>query len=358
RARDTWDGSLDDGTASDRTPGDHVGAGGKVTAGCSAGNDTAAAIALQAGCKIVVAGLAFNAQGNDDFALARYNADGSLDTTFGPNHDGKVTTNFGSFDLASALLIQPDGRILVGGQATGSGFVGNFALTRYNADGSLDTSFGPNHDGKVLTDLGGHDAISALALLNDGRIIAAGSTSNPDFSNFNIALVRYSSDGSIDSTFGTAGHVITDFNGGNDFAVAITIQADDKIVVAGLAPSAPFDGFALARYERDGVLDTSFGPDHDGKVTTDIYQGTGFFHGDDEGNAMAIQADSKIVVAGSATRFPAPGIEARQKDFAIARYISSIAGPICLITCPANVSVFNDPGLGGANVNYPVPTTG
>ena len=167
------------------------------------------------------------------------------------------------------------------------------------------------------------------------------------------------------------GKVTTVFTSDRAHATAVAIRSIngvDSIVAAGttandshLSPTGEptqDDDIALAHYSLAGDLVPSFGPNHDGKVTTDIYQGTGFFHGDDEGNAMAIQANSKIVVAGSATRFPAPGIEARQKDFAIARYISSIAGTICLITCPANVSVFNDPGLGGANVNYPVPTTG
>src|SRR5437870_1480924 len=426
-ARYNIDGGLDDGTASDITPGDQFGIAGKVTTDFAGAGASATAMALQPDGKIIAAGLAINTMGIDDFALARYNTDGSLDTSFGPNRTGKVTTDFGGYDLATSLLIQTDGRIIVGGQASGSGFVGNCALARYNADGNLDSSFGANHDGKALVDLGGQDAISALVLTSDGRIIAAGSNSNADFTNFNFALLRFTPNGLLDSTFGSSGIVITDFSGGNDFASAMTIQADDKIVVAGLAPGFAPNEFALARYRSDGALDTSFGPNgtgllitdftahnssasavrirsingtdsilavgttdnlrpsplgdlsedsdialslyslsgdlvpsfgpnHDGKVITDIYQGAGFFHGDDAGKALAIQADSKIVVAGSATRFQAPGLEGpRQKDFVITRYISSIAGPLCSITCPSDITVGNDPGQNGAIVNYPAP---
>src|SRR5205807_3097587 len=116
-ARYNIDGSLDDGTASDVTPGDQFGLDGKVTTVYAGPGASATTLAIQADGKIVVAGLALNTMGVDDFALARYNTDGSLDTSFGPDHSGKVTTDFGGYDLATSLLIQTDGRIIVGRQA-------------------------------------------------------------------------------------------------------------------------------------------------------------------------------------------------------------------------------------------------
>jgi uncharacterized delta-60 repeat protein len=135
------DGSLDTGFG---------GGDGIVTTSISAGDDKAHGLALQADGKIIVVG---ETSGNGkDFAVLRYNADGSLDTLFGGG-DGIVTTDFagGSFDVAYRVVVQADGRIVVGG-ASGSGTT-DFAVARYLADGSLDTSF--SGDGKQTVDLAG-----------------------------------------------------------------------------------------------------------------------------------------------------------------------------------------------------------
>src|SRR5262249_51395919 len=180
--------------------------------------------------------------GGSNFAVARYNADGTLDTTF--SFDGKVTTDFGGDDRAFSVAIQADGKIVVAGASlTNPG--DDFALARYNPDGSLDAGFGTG--GKVTTAFGsGLDHANACTIQADGKIVAVGADGG-DF-----ALARYNSDGSLDGTFGTGGKVTTDFGGQLEEAFGVAMQADGKIVAAGAAAG----GFALARYYPDGHLDS------------------------------------------------------------------------------------------------------
>jgi uncharacterized delta-60 repeat protein len=150
-----------------------------------------------------------------------------LDLTF--DTDGKVITDFtGGNDLGRSIAIQQDGKIIVVGKMVDSGNE-NFAVTRYNVDGSLDLSFGIG--GRVSTDFNlGDDEAFAVALQFDGKIVVAGSS----FSNggtYDFALVRYNSDGSLDQSFGSGGKVVTDFAGDSDEARAVAVQADGKIVL-------------------------------------------------------------------------------------------------------------------------------
>src|SRR5262249_14973751 len=217
------------------------------------------AIALQSDGKIVAAGRA--RRGTDIyFGLARYNTDGSLDDTFGAG--GKVITSFAAHsDDAHAVVIQADGRILVGGVAEDTlpgRSVSYFALARYNTDGSLDASFGTR--GKVMNDFDG--MITRLVLQRDGKIIAGGTITTRD-TNSDFALARYNQDGSLDMTFGESGKVTTDFNKWGDFLSALGLQADGKIVVAGdVDPPDPLHNdsrLGLARYNPNGSLDNTFG---------------------------------------------------------------------------------------------------
>ncbi|MGD2205983.1 MAG: hypothetical protein PVH17_04310, partial [Anaerolineae bacterium] len=239
--------------------------------------------------KLVAAGSAGRSYYEDDFALARYNADGSLDTSF--DGDGKVTTDFGGGDVGSALVLQPDGKLVAAGESRD-----NFALARYNADGSLDTSF--DGDGKVTTDFGGIDEVMAIVLQPDGKLVVAGFSGSDSTSdrNYDFALARYNADGSLDSSFDGDGKVTTDFGADSDLGRALVLQPDGKLVVAGESRN----NFALARYNADGSLDSSF--DGDGKVTTD-------FGGGDRGRALVLQPDGKLVVAGVS-----------RNNFALARY--------------------------------------
>ncbi|HEX8246847.1 MAG TPA: BACON domain-containing carbohydrate-binding protein, partial [Pyrinomonadaceae bacterium] len=272
------------------------GTGGKVTTDIGNDNNEILAVAIQpADGKIVAAGYSSNGA-NDDFTLARYNPDGMLDSTFGMG--GIVKTNFNnSFDYSEALLIQPDGKIVAAGYSFNGSFY-DFALARYNADGTPDTGF--DGDGILTTDFtGGDDLAFALALQTDGKIVAAGIT-NTDF-----GLARYNPNGSLDETFDADGRVATSINN-FDSAYAVAIQADGKIVAAGETDAATNSDFALVRYNADGALDTGF--DGDGKVSTPIGGGNEF------AEALVIQPGGKIIAAGHS--FNAGG----NADFALARY--------------------------------------
>src|SRR6266571_3983905 len=259
-------------------------------------DDAAFAVAVQPDGKVLAAGYVFlSAATNYDFALARYLPDGSLDPSFGTN--GKVATDFhGSTDVARAVALQPDGKIVVAGYALrldGPAF--DFALARYNADGSLDASFGV--DGRVVTDFsagGGifanNDGASSAALQSDGKIVVAGaSTHELTFQDF--AMARYNPDGSLDASFGNGGKAELSFfnNADIDFISGVALQPDGKIVVAGITTTATRD-FALARYDADGRLDLTFGVN--GKVVTDV----GNAH--NNAFAVALQPDGRIVIAG------------------------------------------------------------
>ncbi|HJU26492.1 MAG TPA: delta-60 repeat domain-containing protein [Rhodanobacteraceae bacterium] len=286
---------------------------GRVVTDFDNSTDIANAVAVQPDGKLVVAGTTYtnNDFSEEDFALARYNPDGTLDTGFGSN--GRVTTDFpGLAAVVSAVLVQPDGKILVAGGAFPLfTFLGNFELARYNPDGSLDTSFGSG--GIVTTHFPQGSYAFALALQPDGRIVAAG-TDFVDFSseassNTDLALARYNIDGSPDIGFGNGGQVITDFNKLNDDAFSVLVQPDGRIVAVGSARSNATDyDFAAVRYLVDGRLDTSFGTG--GKVRTD-FGGRGF----DRARSAALQADGSIVAAGFAT-----ARNGGRQNFAVARY--------------------------------------
>ena len=270
------------------------GNGGKVTTDFG-GSDVANALAIQPDGKIVVAGNTSDLS----LVLARYNGNGSLDTTFGTG--GSVVTGL---LRGSDVVIQPDGKIVVAGDSDG-----DFAVARFNSNGSLDTSFGIG--GVVTTDFSGEaDQSFAVALRSDGKIVAAGRAFNFNKGTFvDFALARYNSDGSLDAGFGSGGKVTTHFGfRDNEQALDVALQPDGKIIAAG-AVVATFSDFALARYNNDGSLDASFGSG--GKVTTD------FFIDDDVANGLALQSDGRIVAAGFAAN-----PNTFSFDFALARYNS------------------------------------
>jgi uncharacterized delta-60 repeat protein len=364
------------------------GTGGKVTTHFM-GNGGASGGALQSDGKIVVVGStrALLPGTKSHFVVARYNPDGSLDTTFGTG--GTVTTDFGGNDAASDVVIQPDGKIVVvgssvdvaqvtsdlaryqpngsldlsfgrggtirrdGGEATGvalqpdgkilvSELIGvhtKFSyLTRYNPDGSVDTSFGSGippsgaiigvqADGRIILAVNGGDGINLVrffpngdrdpsfgmggkattpgafvaygfTLRPDGRIVVAGAAN--DRGNINFALLQYNVNGNLDPTFGAGGKVLTNFGQGQGVQTSsLALQPDGKIVVAGSTQGAS-NRFALARYDPDGALDVSFGSG--GTVVTD-------FGGTARASRVVVQPDGKSVAVGNANG-----------DFALARY--------------------------------------
>ena len=177
------------------------------------------------------------------------------------------------------------------------------------AAGDLDTSF--DSDGKVTTEVGSTDDFArSVAIQSDGKIVAAGFSSNG--SDWDFALVRYNTDGSLDTSFDTDGKVTTAIGSGDDHAVSVAIQSDGKIVAAGYSDNGSDNDFALVRYNTDGSLDASF--DGDGKVTTAI--GSDW----DQAYSVAIQSDGKIVAAGYS-------YNGSNWDFALARYAGTLPAP-------------------------------
>ena len=290
------------------------GGNGKVTTDFSNGSeDRAFAIAIQKDGKILVAGSSPNSPGVNDFALARYNPDGTLDKTFGGN--GKVITDFSNgFEEAIAIAIQPDGKIVAAGSSTATRRSFDFALARYNPDGTLDKTFGSN--GRVITyfknDSG--DEAFDMALQPDGKIVVVG-LFTPDGITFDFAVARYNTNGTLDKTFSGDGKVITDFTNSNDTARGVAIQPDDKIVVVGDSDSSRTDDFALVRYNTNGTLDTTFG--NKGKILTDFTDRFGLSQSD-QADAVAIQKDGKIVAAGTSI--------SSSNSFALARYRNFFCG--------------------------------
>jgi uncharacterized delta-60 repeat protein len=250
--------------------------------GTRSSTDEAFNIAVQPDGKTIVVG--YNRTGNrDDFAVTRYNTNGSLDTTF--DGDGKVTTNVvaNRSAWASSVAIQADGKIIVVGTTDQGGF-NDFAIVRYNANGTLDNTF--DTDGKVTTDIGAdHDDATSVAIQADGKIIAAGYSVINNYRDF--AAVRYNTNGTLDNTFGTGGKVTTS-TGDDDRAESVAIQADGKIVLAGYSWITDHNDVVVVRYNANGTLDNTFGTN--GKVSTVTASSESF--------SIALQSDGKIIVAG------------------------------------------------------------
>jgi uncharacterized delta-60 repeat protein len=330
---------------------------GKQTTAFGTDASYASAVVRQVNGKVVAVG-----QAGDDFALARYNLDGSLDANF--SGDGRQRTNFGGFDGANDVVLQGNGRIVAVGFSIDNANTSHFALARYNPNGSLDTTFSWN--GKRMMDFGNDfDHAKGVTLQDDGKIVVVGETCCLDsFDAF--AIARLNRNGSLDTTFSGDGKRTTDFGEYQDAAHGVAVQANGKIVVVGFAelfgfglarynpngsPDTTFSGngkqttvfggccpadaadvviqangklvaagtsgsfasfgsdgdFALARYNANGSLDMTFSGD--GKQTTDF-----FFGAEDQAEDLAIQANGRIVTVGVARGGATGG------DFALARY--------------------------------------
>jgi uncharacterized delta-60 repeat protein len=305
---------------------DSFGSGGLVTTDFAGSMDEAYGVTLQADGRIVAAGLAVLG-GHDAFALARYNADGTLDGTYGSG--GRVLTTFNnSFSsLAFNLTVQADGKVIAAGITTDIiGQRGDFALARYDTDGMLDGTFGSG--GLVRTDFGGSDDdLQAVAVQADGRTVAVGYSTDRNGARSSFALARYNADGSLDDSFGSGGSVMTDFGGAGgvgDQARDVAIQPDGKILTVGIV--SPFS-FAVVRYNGNGTLDGSFGS---GGLATASFAGNGGI-----AFSMALQDDGKVVTAGFASND-------RTDDFALARF--EIA-PFSTVAIPDVYDTFEDTAL-------------
>jgi len=290
-ARYNPNGSLDTG----------FGSGGEATTPFGSNGDQAYGLTLQADGKLVATGFHNTGLGDNDFAIARYKTDGSLDTSF---NGGKVTTSFGSnSESAGPVFQQPDGKLVVAG-STCTGGSCDFALARYSPGGSLDSSF--NGTGKVITSIGpGDDEPTAMVRQPDGKIVVAGLSEHGP--SWDFALARYNTNGSLDTSFNGTGKVTTAIGTIDDEAFALVLQPDGKLVAAGYSytGAATTYDFALVRYNADGSLDTSFGGT--GKVTTAISPANESIEG------LVLQPDGKLVAAGFANN-------GTNDDFAVVRY--------------------------------------
>lgn len=258
-------------------------ADGIVTTPIGNESDVCNSIAIQTDGKIVVAGESY-INSTDYITVMRYNSDGSLDTTF--NTDGIVTTLVGSSAAAKSVAIQTDGKIVVGG-VSHVGSTWDIAVVRYNSDGSLDNTF---HTDGIVTTPGatGNSRARSVAIQTDGKIVVGGDVAFDSLRDFMV--VRYNSNGSRDHTFDTDGIVTTDVAGREDRASSLAIQTDGKIVMTGWVDVGSFSAIGLVQYNSDGSLDTGF--DSDGKVTTAIGSS------DSRPRSVEVQSDGKILVAG------------------------------------------------------------
>lgn len=265
------------------------------------------AVAIQNDGKIVVVGSSDNANTNLDVTLVRYQPNGSLDAGFG--NGGKMITSVSAgIDQASDVVIQADGKIVVGGSSF-NGSYDDFALLRYNSDGKLDNSFGNN--GIVTLPAGkngGH--LYALAIRSDGRIIAAGMNHNG--TNQNFAVIRLQPNGTIDNSFGgsSLGKVLVDFGAVDSSAYSLAVESNGNLLLGGYGDKSPGASlFALAQLLPDGILDTTFG--NTGKILTELSPPNL-----ETINRIVIQNDGKILAAGTSRSNTG-------SQFALVRYMGS-----------------------------------
>lgn len=323
----------------DGTVDTSFGTNGQVVANFGTGGERLYAVAVQPDGRILIAGAREDNVGlpaNDDFAMMRLEADGTLDASFGTG--GVVTTDFhGRIDAAYDVLVQPDGAIVLAGVALDAAVNADFAVARYTSAGVLDTSFGPAADGKAAINLAGNsDNAYSVALQSDGGIIVAGRAAASGGSDPDIGIVRFDASGILDANFGDAG-IVRAPTAEAEWALDVVVDVSGRILVSGGvggtgfvarygadgAPDASFDGgmittdllfsangialddegriliagagaddLAVVRVLDTGAIDTDFGTNGDGRVTADFY-GSG-----DEASDVVVQSDGRIVIGG------------------------------------------------------------
>ena len=281
---------------------------GVATTDFAGTSDFGSTTIVQPDQKIVVGGSVGNGTNTDDvFGLTRYNPDGSLDVTFGTA--GKATVDFGPDADLESIALAPDGKLVAVGRVTAPGAVWDWAIARFNANGTIDTTFGGG-DGMVTTDFFGFgDLASGVLVQSDGKIIVAGMATAVTT---DMAIVRYNTDGSIDTSFANAGRQFIDAFGGVDFASTVKLQPDNKlIVVGGSVQPGSYRRFVLSRLNANGTFDATF--DTDGVATADF--GASAF-----GKDVEVLSDGRYVVGGWVDTNPS---SESGLDFTVARFNSN-----------------------------------
>ncbi|HZK06858.1 MAG TPA: T9SS type A sorting domain-containing protein [Bacteroidales bacterium] len=296
----------------DGTPDNTFGTNGIVITDFGNTSEVAEAIVLQDDGKILLAG-----DHEERFMLVRYNTNGTLDNTFGTGGLASADVGIG-LCFGQDVVIQNDGRILVGGLAFDAAANYAFGIARFDANGALDVTFG--EFGSTLFSIGtGYDFMIAIALQSDGKIIAGGHTwigTQP--LRYDFAAARLDENGNIDNTFGTNGITTVNLIYGGNYLTDMVIQNDDKIILSGYAEGPEDYDMGLVRLNANGLLDTSFGTD--GITITDLNKDI------DQGTAVAIQPDGKIVVAGHTAGADFP-------EFLVARFMNDeVSDPAVIIT--------------------------
>lgn len=314
------------------------GSGGIFTYDYSSADDYINVIAIQPNGAILFAGGA-SVESTTYFALGRVTFTGELDPTF---MSGNIqTTAVGLYNSeAYAIVIQSDGKIILGGGADQESDW-DFALVRYLTDGSIDQAYGEN--GIVYTDIEAQsEKIYALALQDDGQLIACGYTNNDSDDDF--VLIRYNVNGDVDYTFGDGGFVVSDFYGYDEVPFSVNIQSDSKIIASGFTYNGEIYQYALIRYSNDGEIDTTFGDV--GFVTTSINDD------DDAIYASALQADGKLVVAGGSYM-------SADFDFSLARYNTEFgAGMETLSSAQIDATLSPNPSKDFTRISYNLNESG
>jgi uncharacterized delta-60 repeat protein len=266
--------------------------------------DVIYSITIQSDGKIVAAGASQDKHNNNAFVLARYNPNGTLDSTFGAcgivRHT--ITGSEKDDDMAFSVALQTDNKIVAAGYSSYDG-VSSFALTRYNTNGTLDHTFGKS--GIVSTKISANevnDAAQAVAIQDDGKIVAGGNAGS------DLALARYNTDGTLDGAFGTGGTVQNTIAGGSGHSIAF--QRDGKIILVGGCDVEVGRGILLTRYSTRGIVDTTFGDN--GIIRYVIGESYS-----NNAHGLAVQADGKIITAGTSNNHPN-----YHKNFTVARFLN------------------------------------
>jgi uncharacterized delta-60 repeat protein len=309
------DGSFDPG----------FGTGGIVTTPIGAGNDQARNVTLQSDGKIVVTGLSVNAAGNADYVVVRYTATGALDASFGTG--GKVITDINSYDIPESIAIDnTTGAITIAGTSN-SDFreddhegSGDFTVVRYTSAGLPDGAFGAGGIATFDIVSGAYDEAHSLAVQPDGKLIVAGTTKRGG--NNDVVVVRLTTAGALDASFGAGGKAIENYEGFNsdEDCRSVVLQSDGKIIIGGSVEAFPNTihrnefGLMLMRFTTTGTLDPTF--DGDGKAAA---------------NLSILDNDLGLVVALNGNRIYLAGNIGQPQDFVIAAFQNDVAAPLPLV---------------------------